>query len=193
VARPLFGAGPAFLLAVVLAACQAPGFASASPAAVTTRDPGEVACPDGKSAKAGLQNFGAYIGTWDANRPRDPTVTSDYVIGIIAGHVSVRCSTDDFVVVEQIHPQFQAPAGTALRVALTELPDDSEKVYDHTHASCRVLQYSSRKLARQLGADDTDGRVDIVFTSESAAYNSAAVKTIILDLGDRLGADARAC
>jgi hypothetical protein len=171
--------------------CVAPGGGGAP--SVTTYDPGSVQCPDGKPPRAGLQNFGAYIGTWDANRPHDPTVTSDYVIGIIAGHVSVRCSTDDFVVVEQIYPQFQAPAGTAVRVALTELPDDSEKVYDHTHASCRVLQYSSQKLARQLGADDTDGRVDIVFTSESTAYNSAAVKTIILDLGDRLGADARVC
>ena len=160
---------------------------------MSTRDAGSVDCPSGKAARAGLQNFGAYIGTWDANRPHDPTVASDYVIGIVPGHVSVRCSTDDFVVVEQLHPRFQVPAGTAVRVALTELPDDSEKVYDHTHPGCRVLQYRSHQLAQQLGADDPDGRVDIVFTSESTTYNAAAVRTIVLDLGDRLGVDARAC
>ena len=183
-----------FVLGLAIAvACQAPGTASSSPSAVSTRDAGSIDCPSGKAARAGLQNFGAYIGTWDANRPHDPTVASDYVIGIVPGHVSVRCSTDDFVVVEQLHPRFQAPAGTAVRVALTELPDDSEKVYDHTHPACRVLQYRSHQLAQQLGADDPDGRVDIVFTSESIAYNSAAVTTIVLDLGDRLGADARSC
>ena len=178
------------LLAV--AACQPPGTASSSPAAVTTRDPGNVACPDGKADRPGLQNFGAYIGTWQHSRPHDSQVSSDYAIGVVQGHVAVRCSNDGFVVVENIHPLFASPAGQALRVALTDLPDDSNKVYDHTHPGCRVLQYQSNKLARQLGADDVDGRVDIVFDSGGTTY-TGTVKTIVIDLNDRLGADARAC
>jgi hypothetical protein len=85
------------------------------------------------------------------------------------------------------------PAGTAVRVALSDLPEDSDKVYDHTHASCRVLQYRSQLLSQQLRAADDDGSVDIVFTSETSTYNAAAVKTIVLDLYDKLGADTRAC
>ncbi|HKW59125.1 MAG TPA: hypothetical protein VJR46_05155 [Candidatus Dormibacteraeota bacterium] len=179
-------------MALAFASCTLPGSVVASPAAVTTRDPGEVQCPDGTSARPGLQNFGAYIGTWQENRPHDTKVPTDYIIGTVPGRVVVRCSTDGFIVLEQIHPLFAAPAGQALRVALTEIPDDSEKVYDHVHAGCRVLQYQSQKLAQQLGADDTDGRVGIVFEGGGGAY-SGTVKTIILDLFDKLGADTRGC
>ena len=176
-----------------MAACSPPGLAQAPPAAVTTRDAGQVECPDGKPARPGLQNFGAYIGTWQHNRPHDTRVPTDYVVSTLQGHVAVRCSDDGFVVVEQIHSLFAAPEGLALRVALTDLPDDSDKVYDHPRQGCRVLQYRSQQLARQLGADDADGRVDIVLTSEGGTYYSGAVKTIVLDLFDRLGADTRGC
>ena len=180
------------LVCIAAVACQPPGVASSSPAAITTHDPGDVACPGGKAARPGLQNFGAYIGTWQHNRPHDSRFSTDYAIGIVPGHVGVRCSTDGFVIIENIHPLFAAPAGQALRVALTDLPDDSNKIYDHTHAGCRVLQYQSQKLARQLGADDSDGRVNIVFDSGGGAY-SGTVKNIVLDLNDRLGADTRSC
>lgn len=173
--------------------CQAPGPTHSSPAAaVTSHDPGDVVCPDGRPARPGLQNFGAYIGTWQQSRPHDSRFSTDYAIGIVPGHVAVRCSNDGFVIIEDIHPLFAAPAGQALRVALTDIPEDSNKIYDHTHAGCRVLQYQSQNLARQLGADDADGRVNIVFDSGGGPY-SGTVKNIVLDLNDRLGADTRAC
>jgi len=152
-----------------------------------------VPCPDGRPARAGLQNFGAYIGTWQANRPHDLQSPSDYVIGIIPGRVAVRCSSDGFVIVEEIHPLFDSPAGQAVRVALTDIPADGQKIYDHVHRGCRVLQYSSVQVAHQLGAHDADGRIDITFSSDGAAYNPAAVKLITMDLRNGLGADTVAC
>ena len=157
-----------------------------------TQSEGSVECPSGKPARGGLQNFGAYIGTWDGNHPRDPATNAAYRIGIVSGDVEVRCSSDGYVVSETMRPLFHSPEGQAVRVALTDLPDDSDKVYDHLHAGCRVMQYRSAKLARQLGADDRDGRVDIVFTSDGGTY-TGVVKTILLDLWDKLGADTRAC
>jgi len=175
------------------AACQQPGSAFHNAAPSTGNVPPATPCPDGKPARAGLQNFGAYIGTWQANRPHDVQFPSDYAIGTLAGRVTVRCSTTGYVIVEEIQPVFGSPAGQAVRVALTDIPTDGQKVYDHVHARCRLLQYSSRELARQLGADDPDGRVDIMFQSDGNAYNSAAVKLIKMDLLDRLGADTRIC
>jgi hypothetical protein len=174
------------------AACQPAGAASSSPAAVMTHDAGNVECPTGKPAHAGLQNFGAYIGTWDSNHQRDPKSSGSYLIGIVTGSLDVRCNGDDYVVSETMRPLFHSPEGQAVRIALTDLPDDSEKVYDHLHSGCRVLQYKSSKLAHQLGADDGDGHVDIVFTSDGATY-TGVVKTILLDLWDKLGGDTRAC
>ncbi len=130
---------------------------------------------------------------WQTNRSHDSALSSNYLIGIVPGYVAVRCSNDGFVVQEEIHPLFQSPAGQALRIALTEIPDDSNKVYDHAHARCRVFQYSSSKLAHQLGADDADGRVNIVFEGDGGTYNPAAVRVILMDLYDRLGADTRGC
>jgi hypothetical protein len=176
---------------LAIAACT-PGLSSSSSAS-STHDPGNVACPSGKSDRAGLLNFGAYIGTWQNNRRHDSPLSGDYVIGMVPGYVAVRCSNDGFVVQEEIHPRFQSPAGQALRIALTEIPDDSNEVYDHAHAGCRVFQYSSTKLAHQLGADDADGRVNIVFEGDSGTYNPAAVRVILMDLYDRLGADTRGC
>ena len=97
------------------------------------------------------------------------------------------------MIVEAIRPLFDSPAGQALRVALTDIPADSQKVYDHLHPGCRILQYSSHELARQLGANDADGRVDITFTSEGAAYSPAGVKLITMDIRNALGADAITC
>ena len=177
---------------VISAACQAPGFASASPAPVKTHDPGSVDCPGGKPARAGLTNFGAYIGTWDGNHAHDPARAGAYVLGVVTGYVEVRCSGDGYVVGETIRPLFRSPEGQALRIALTDIPDDSQQVYDHLHSGCRVLQYRSSKLARQLGAEDSSGRVDIVFSSDSGTY-TASVQTILLDLFDALGKDTRSC
>ena len=131
--------------------------------------------------------------TWQANRPHDSVVSPNYVIGMVPGYVAVRCSDDGFVVEEEIHPRFQAPAGQAVRISLSDIPDDSVRALDHTRAGCRVLQYSSGKLAHQLGPDDADGRVDIVFVGENGTYNPASVKVILMDLYDRLGADTRDC
>lgn len=175
---------------VVTVGCTAPG---SRPAAATTHDPGSNDCPDGKAARSGLDNFGAYIGTWQTNRSHDGPASANYLIGIVPGYVAVRCSDDGYVVEEEIHPRFQAPAGQAVRIALTEIPDDSNSVYDHVHAGCRVLQYRSEKLAHQLGADDTDGRVDIVFEGQNGVYNPGSVRVILMDLYDRLGADTRDC
>ena len=113
--------------------------------------------------------------------------------GTISGRVVVRCSRDGYVIVEEIRPLFDSPSGQALRVALTDIPDDGQKVYDHVHPGCRVLQYSSLQLAHQLGAVDSDGRVDITFSSGGTAYNSGAVNLIRLDVANSLGADAAAC
>jgi hypothetical protein len=105
----------------------------------------------------------------------------------------VRCSTDGFVIVEEIRPLFDSPAGQAVRVALTDIPADGQKIYDHVHPGCRVLQYSSLELAHQLGAEDAGGRVDITFTSDAASYNPAAIKLVTMDIRNALGADTIAC
>ncbi|TME01291.1 MAG: hypothetical protein E6I71_15735, partial [Chloroflexi bacterium] len=134
------------------AACQQPSAAFHSTAPTTRSAPAVAQCPNGKPPRMGLQNFGAYIGTWQANRPHDVQFPSDYTIGTLTGRVTVRCSTTGYVIVEEIRPVFGSPAGQAVRVALTDIPTDGQKVYDHVHARCRLLQYISRELARQLGA-----------------------------------------
>ena len=171
-------------------ACSVPG---RSAAAVATQQPGPVACPDGKPDRAGLANFGAYIGTWETAHRRDPSASSAYAIGTLPGHVTVRCSAHDFVIAEAIAPRNQVPAGLALRVALSDLPDDAVKVFEHVHTKCSTLQYQSRKLAQQLGPDDKDGRATIVFESQAPSYNAAAVNLILIDVLDSLGADTKGC
>lgn len=185
------------LLAVVAlvfacAACQLPGTTAPSHAPVGTHEAGNVECPSGKAARPGLENFGAYIGTWDSNHPHDPTHTGAYLIRIVSGSLDVRCTDDDFVVSETMRPLFHTPEGQAVRIALTDLPADSEKVYDHRHSGCRVMQYRSAELAHQLGQDDADGHADIVFTSDGGTY-TGVVKTILLDLWDKVGQDTRSC
>ncbi len=178
---------------VLTSGCVPAGSSSTRPVAVNTRDPGRVGCPDGKPARSGLQNFGAYVGTWQASHLQAASSPPSYAIGSIAGFVQIRCSTDDFVISESIYPRNQSPAGQALRVGLTDLPDDSVKVYDHAHAGCRTLQYQSKKLAQQLGPDDRDGRVNIVFVSQTATYNAASIHVIYLDVLDKLGEDSEGC
>ncbi|HKW72137.1 MAG TPA: hypothetical protein VJQ08_04860 [Candidatus Dormibacteraeota bacterium] len=178
---------------VFTSACVQLGSIQHKPVAVRSHDPGQVDCPGGKAVRPGLKNFGAYIGTWEANHRRDTQFSTAYSIGMIPGRVVVDCSSDDFVVVEAIYPRYQAPAGQALRVALTDLPDDSTKIYEHTHTGCRTFQFQSKKLALQLGADDNDGRVAITFESQTATYNPASIYLILINLHDSLGQDTWGC
>ena len=97
------------------------------------------------------------------------------------------------MIAEEIHPRDQTVAGLALRLALSEIPDDGRKIYDHTHRGCRTLQYESAKLARQLGVDDRDGHVGFSLESDGAVYNPASVTLIRIDVTDVLGGDSRPC
>ena len=123
---------------------------------------------------------------------RDPQTAGSYKLDVVAGRVEVRCSADAFVIEEQIRPRDQTPAGSALRIALTDLPDDARKIYDHLHVDCRTLQYASAKLARQLAADDPDGHVSITLDSDGR-YNPASVTVIRIDVVDLLGGDTERC
>jgi hypothetical protein len=172
-------------------ACSPPGSASTSPVAAA-RTPAAIACPDGKPPRDGLANFGAYIGTWQSGHARYPQSVTDYQLGQVPGRVEVRCSADDLVIEEQINPRDQTPAGSALRIALTDLPDDARKIYDHLHLDCRTLQYASAKLARQLAADDPDGHVSVTLDSDGR-YNPASVTVIRIDVVDLLGGDSERC
>lgn len=180
---------------LALIACDAgkTSTASTSPSAVSTRDPGNVNCPDGKSAVPGLENFGAYIGTWQAIHHKDPQASSEYTIRSVHGRIAVRCSTDDYVIVEQVFLDAPATAAQALRIALNELPNDAKQVYDHTHSGCRTLQYESQQLAQQLGPDDNDGRVDITFEGDGGTFDASAVTHIFIDMLDKLGDDSQGC
>jgi hypothetical protein len=141
----------------------------------------------------GLTNFGAYIGTWQAAHVHDPHATNAYSLGSAPGRIEVRCSAGDFVIYEEIHPLNQASAGLALRFALTEIPDDARKIYDHTHRGCRALYYASAKLAEQLREDDRDGHIDFTLESDGREYNPGVVTVIRIDTTDLLGGDSRVC
>lgn len=143
--------------------------------------------------RSGLSNFGAYIGTWQANHRQVPQSTTYYTNATVPGRVTVRCSADGYVVVEEIRLMFHVTAGGAFQIALTELPADATKVYDHAHRGCRSVQYQSPRLAEQLGAVDGDGLADIKFHSDGAAYNPASVSLVIIDLRERLGLDTGTC
>jgi hypothetical protein len=172
---------------------ESPGTAATSPSAITTRDPGNENCPDGKSAQPGLANFGAFIGTWQSIHTQNPQATAEYTINSVPGHIVARCSTDSYVIVEQVFLNAPNSAEQAIAIGLTELPKDSKNVYDHTHTGCRTLQYQSQELARQLGPDDNDGRVDITLEGDSATYIPASVNLILMDLLDALGEDSQGC
>jgi hypothetical protein len=123
---------------------------------------------------------------------RDPETHADYRLGMVPGRVEVRCSADDFVIEEQIHPRDQTPVGFAIRIALTDLPDDARKIYDHAHVACRTLQYASPQLGRQLAENDPDGHVSITLESDGT-YNPASVTVIRIDVVDLLGGDSKRC
>lgn len=173
------------------AACRTPSAAAVpTPAA---QAPSLVECPTGKAERAGLDNFGAYIGTWQASHRQVPESASYYTNATVPGRVTVRCSTGGYVVAEEIRLMFHVTAGGAFQIALTELPADSMKVYDHVHAGCRSLQYRSPRLAEQLGAGGGDGLADISFQGDGPNYGAASISLIRIDLGHKLGADAGAC
>jgi hypothetical protein len=145
------------------------------------------------AARGGLANFGAYVGTWQANHQPDPSVPGAYRLGGAQGRIEIRCSAGGFVIAEEIFPRNQTVAGLALRLALSDIPGDARRIYDHTHRGCRTLQYESASLARQLGADDRDGHIGLSLESDGAAYNPASVTLIRIDVTDVLGADSRPC
>ena len=176
----------------VAAACSMSGSASTSPAPAQSAPVGHL-CPDGKTSGEGLSNFGAFIGTWQAAHRPDARHSGAYALAGAQGWVNVRCSISGYVISEEMHPLHQTPAGLALRLALSDIPDDSRKIYDHSHQGCRTLQYQSAKLARQLGADDRDGHVGFTFISDGPAYNPVSISVIYLDTFDVLGADSRLC
>lgn len=140
------------------------------------------ACPDGLPQQPGLTGFGAFIGTWQANHSRIPD-TADYAIATGSGRVGVRCSSSNFVIAESITLTFHVPSGRALQFALTDLPSDAKKVYDHMHDACRSLQYRSPTLGAQLPHDDRVGLVDITISSQE----------VVLRIGNSLGDDSRPC
>ena len=140
------------------------------------------ACPDGLPQQSGLTGFGAYIGTWQANHSRIPD-SADYAMATGSGRVGVRCSSSDYVIAESITLTFHAPSGRALQFALTDLPADAKKIYDHSHDACRSLQYRSPTLSAQLPREDRVGLVDIAITSQE----------VDLRVGLSLGDDSRPC
>lgn len=174
-----------------LAGCRTPG--ASAPAATDDASTGPVSCPAGEPERAGLSNFGAYIGTWQANHRQVPQSESYYTSATVPGRVTVRCRNDGYVVVEEIRLMFHVTAGAAFQIALSELPADATRVYDHAHAGCRSLQYQSARLAQQLGAHDSDGLADIRFRSDGATYNPASVSFVMIDAFDKLGADRGVC
>ena len=145
------------------------------------------------ATQGGLANFGAYIGTWQANHEAAPSVPGAYALGGAQGRIEIRCSPGGFVIAEEIFPRNQTVAGLALRLALSEIPDDAREIYDHTHRGCRTLQYASAKLGRQLLADDRDGHVGFSLESDGPNYNPASVTLIRIDVTDVLGGDSRPC
>lgn len=140
------------------------------------------ACPDGLPQQPGLTGFGAYIGTWQASHNRIPD-SADYAIATGSGRVGVRCSSSNYVIAESITLTFHVPSGRALQFALTDLPSDARKIYDHTHDACRSLQYRSTTLGSQLPRDDRVGLVDITISSQE----------VDLRIGNSLGDDSRPC
>jgi hypothetical protein len=153
---------------------------------------GLIACPDGLPSQPGLTDFGAYIGTWQAYHARIPQ-SVDYVIAADSGRVDVQCDAANYVVAEDFTLTFQVPGGRAVQFALTDLPADSRKIFDHVHPECRSLQYESQKIAAQLRADDRGGLVDITMRSPTRTYNLSAVSVVDVRVATSLGDDSRPC
>ncbi len=176
----------------LVASCSTSAASSTSHGLAASPPAGHL-CPDGESSRDGLSNFGAFFGTWQLEHHLDAQHQGAYALEGAQGWVNVRCSASGYVISEEMHPLHQTPAGLALRLALSDIPEDSRKIYDHSHQGCRTLQYQSPKLARQLGADDRDGHVGFTFISDGPAYNPVSISVIYLDTFDVLGADTRLC
>jgi hypothetical protein len=177
---------------LLLAACSTMPDLSHNPSPGAAPEAALMACPDGLPSQPGLTDFGAYIGTWQANHARIPQST-DYLIAADSGRVEVQCDGANYVVAEDFTLTFQVPGGRAVQFALTDLPADSRKIFDHTHPACRSLQYQSRTLAAQLPGDDHAGLVDIRLRSPSRSYNLSAVSIVEVRTATSLGDDTRPC
>jgi hypothetical protein len=97
--------------------------------------------------------------------------------------VLARCSNDGKVIVLQLDIAPPSAAAAALSAALKQLPADLKLVYDRTQSSCRDLQYQSGALARQLGADDPQGVVNVELESALATnfkYDGSRVDTAVI-------------
>jgi hypothetical protein len=173
-------------------ACHTMPNLSHNPAQSAAPEAGLVACPDGLPSQPGLTDFGAYIGTWQAYHARIPA-SGDYVIAADLGRVDVQCDAANYVVAEDFTLTFQVPGGRAVQFALTDLPADSRKIFDHVHQACRSLQYQSQKIAAQLPADDRGGLVDITMRSPTRTYNLSAISTVDVRIASLLGDDSRPC
>ncbi len=186
--------------AVSLMACGSSSSSSGSattsttPPATGVPSPGNVNCPDGKQPQPGLTRFGSFIGTWQALNHQDPKATASYAAARIPGHVGIRCSNDNHLIVEQLYLDQPTTADKALALAVAELPEDAKQLYDHPHPSCRTLQYQSQQLAKELGPDDPQGVIGIeLLNATSATYDPSAVGLAILDLLDAPGEDTNGC
>jgi hypothetical protein len=185
-------AGTLALACLFVAACRMPASALTAAAPSPSAHAVALSCPEGKPPQPGLTDFGAYIGTWQALHQRVPQST-DYAVALVSGKVAVRCSPNDYVIFESINLTFQVPSGRALQFALTELPADSKRIYDHEHAGCRTLEYQSHVLATQLPRDDQAGLADITLSSPATSYNTAAVSQVVIRAGTSAGADVKPC
>jgi hypothetical protein len=185
-------AGMFAVVCLLGAACRMPG------SAPITSEPNPAAgflafaCPDGKASRPGLIDFGAYIGTWQALHERIPQ-SSDYVVSLATGRLSVQCSATDYVIRESIDLTFPVPSGRAVLLAMTELPTDSIRIYDRNHAGCRTLQYRSRQLATQLPTDDRLGLANITISNPSSPYSPGAASLVVIQVGAAAGDSSRAC
>ncbi len=155
--------------------------------------PGNVNCPNGLQPRAGLTRFGSFVGTWQALNHQDPKATADYTADRIPGRITIRCSNDNHVIVEQLHLSGPMQADAALALATGELPDDAKQLYGHQHPGCRTLQYQSVYLSKELGADDPPGVAGIELEGGGATYDPNAVTTVLMDLLDAPGQDANGC
>ncbi|HEV2141870.1 MAG TPA: hypothetical protein VGT01_11815 [Candidatus Dormibacteraeota bacterium] len=187
-----FLAGVLAASCLLLAACRTMPDLAHEPAASSAPETALVGCPDGLPSQPGLADFGAYIGTWQANHARLPQ-SADYVIAADLGRVGVRCDAANYVVAEDFTMTFQVPGGRAVQFALTDLPADSRKIFDHTHPACRTLQYQSKALAAQLPSEDHAGLVDITLRSPSRTYNLSAISMMEIRIATSLGDDSRPC
>lgn len=147
--------------------------------------------PDGLPAQPGLSDFGAFIGTWQANHPRIAN-SSEYIIAADSGHVGVQCSAANYVIAEDFTLTFQVPGGRALQFALTDHPVDSQIIFDDTRSACRALQYRSKTLAAQLSEDHV-GLVDITLRSPTRTYNLFAVSMVTMRVATVVGRDSELC